>query len=109
MLMVLHCAGWPEWLNFRTLVGSISQRCEQEPVLLGTPHPRSDCQDLGGKAGRQALPTGDRGTDNGVANEPLPGYISAWSLDLLPARSKGHSPQAGQVLDYICQRFDYPP
>ncbi len=33
MLMVLHCAGWPEWLNFRTLVGSISQRCEQPEFL----------------------------------------------------------------------------
>src|SRR5215207_10351724 len=28
MLMVLHCAGWPGWLNFRTLVGSIPQRCQ---------------------------------------------------------------------------------
>src|SRR5215207_3968136 len=28
MPMVLHCAGWPRWLNFKTLVGSISQRCQ---------------------------------------------------------------------------------
>jgi predicted transcriptional regulator len=31
MPMVLHCcAGWPGWLNFKTLVCSISQRCEQQ-------------------------------------------------------------------------------
>ncbi len=32
--MVLHCAGWPGWLNFRTLVGSISQRCEHHKSLM---------------------------------------------------------------------------
>ena len=33
MLMVLHCAGWPGWLNVRTLVGSILRRCQHPEVV----------------------------------------------------------------------------
>jgi hypothetical protein len=31
-LMLLHCAGWPGWLDLRTLVGAISQRGEHRGV-----------------------------------------------------------------------------
>ena len=74
----------------------------------GAEDPRHHSVPLCGKAWRQALLPGDGGADKGVAHQPLPGYVSAWTLDLLPARTQGDSPQAGQALDYICQRFDYP-
>src|SRR5215213_6149650 len=38
MPMVLHCAGWPRWLNFKTLVGSISQRCQHPVFRFGAKH-----------------------------------------------------------------------
>src|SRR5215207_4066860 len=82
MPMVLHCAGWPRWLNFKTLVGSISQRCQQmaiedvkqaaqvwfdaladEPVYLGGLHlfldgevlDYSDCLESVGKVLQRVL------------------------------------------------------
>ena len=55
---------------------------------------------LGGEAGRQAFPRGDEGVDQGVVDQPLSGYVSAWAFDLLPHRPQGHSPQARQALDY---------
>lgn len=39
------------------------------------------------------------GVDKGVVEQPLPGYVSARTLDLLPHGAQGYSPQVRQALD----------
>src|SRR5215204_3312375 len=75
----------------------------------GAEDPRHHSVPLCGKAWRQALLPGDGGTDQGVVEQPLPGYVSAWSLDLLPPGPQGHSSQAGQALDYYLPALRLPP
>jgi hypothetical protein len=69
----------------------------KEPALLSTPHPRSDPQDLGGKARCQALSGGNKGAK--LSQEEIKALIKDWLTSRYPATCP-HSRS-------ICYRIDH--